>query len=259
MTRVFEVVGNIVIDFFYRIGESVLLLLRIMAEFPRIGGTGDEVVRQMMRFGIASLPLIAVTNLFTGMVMAVQTSYQIESYVPDLFISAALVKSVVIELSPVLTALVMSGRVGASFTAELGTMRATEQIDAMETMALDPVRYLLMPRMIAGLVMMPVITTIGALIAIGGGYVICLVYLHISHETFIEGVRQFLVPYDLYSGLFKAYVFGGTISLIGCYYGFCSGGGAEGVGQATTRSVVTNCLLILILDYVLAMVLFPSA
>ncbi|MBW7996697.1 MAG: ABC transporter permease [Candidatus Glassbacteria bacterium] len=212
----------------------------------------------MIRIGVDSLPLVAVTSLFTGMVLAVQTSYQIEEYVPRIFIAAAVAKATIIELGPVITALVLSGRVGASIAAELGTMRVTEQIDALETMAFDPVQFLLLPRFFAGLVMMPVIVTYGCLIAISGGWAVCVYYLGMSSTAFLEGMRQFVYPYDIYSGLFKSFVFGGTITMVGCYYGFCARKGAAGVGLATTRSVVTNCLLILVFDYFLAMLMFPA-
>ncbi|MBN2288107.1 MAG: ABC transporter permease [Candidatus Glassbacteria bacterium] len=258
MLEAFTFIGDRFLRSFYRLGEATLLSLRIATELPRIWSVREEVVAQMMKVGIGSLPLVAVTSLFTGMVVAVQTSYQISDYVPPIFIAAALCNSVIIELGPVLTALVMSGRVGASITAELGTMRVTEQIDAMESMALDPVKYLLLPRLVAGLVMMPVIVTFGCVIAIAGGYVMCLFYLNMSSHTFFLGMRQFLYPYDVFSGLFKSLVFGGTVSMVGNYYGFCTAEGAEGVGRATTQSVVTNCLLILMLDYILAVLLFPT-
>jgi phospholipid/cholesterol/gamma-HCH transport system permease protein len=258
LLEAFTTVGDRFLRSFYRLGEATLLTFRVVSEVPRIWSVRKEIIAQMMRVGIASLPLVTVTSLFTGMVVAVQTSYQISEYVPPLFLAAALCNSVVIELGPVLTALVMSGRVGASIAAELGTMRVTEQIDAMETMALDPVRFLLLPRLTAGLVMMPVIVTFGCVVAIAGGYIMCLFYLNMSTQTFFQGMRQFLYPYDVYCGLFKALVFGGTISMVGNYYGFCTAEGAVGVGRATTQSVVTNCLLILILDYIMAVLLFPS-
>lgn len=259
MLELFSRIGERVLGGFYRLGEATLLILRVFGELPHIWRVHRETVAQMIRIGIGSMPLVAVTSLFTGMVLAVQTSYQIEEYVPEIFIASAVCKATIIELGPVITALVISGRVGASIAAELGTMRVTEQIDALETMAVDPVRFLLLPRFFAGLVMMPVIVTFGCLIAIAGGYAVCLLYLEMSSVAFFQGMRQFVYPYDIYSGLLKSFIFGGTISLVGCYYGYCTSQGAEGVGRATTQSVVTNCLLILIFDYFLAMLLFPTA
>ncbi len=258
MFGLFSRLGENVLDRFYRLGEAAILILRVLGELPYIWSMRQEIVFQMMRIGIGSFPLVAVTSLFTGMVLAVQTSYQIEEYVPQVFIAAGVCKAIIIELGPVITALVISGRVGASITAELGTMRVTEQIDALETMAVDPVRYLLLPRIFAGLVMMPVIVTFGCVVALSGAYAVSLLYLDMSSQVFFQGMRQFVYPFDVYSGLLKSFVFGGTISMVGCYYGFCASKGAVGVGRATTNSVVTNCLLILVFDYFLAMLLFPA-
>lgn len=258
MLTLFSRLGENVLGRFYRLGEASILMLRVLGELPYIWSMRQEIVSQMMRIGIGSFPLVTVTSLFTGMVLAVQTSYQIEEYVPQVFIAAAVCKAIIIELGPVITALVISGRVGASITAELGTMRVTEQIDALETMAVDPVRYLLLPRITAGLVMMPVIVTFACVVAISGAYTVSLLYLKMSGQVFFLGMRQFVYPYDVYSGLLKSFIFGGTISMVGCYYGFCTSKGAVGVGRATTQSVVTNCLLILVFDYFLAMLLFPA-
>ncbi|MFH1068947.1 MAG: ABC transporter permease [Candidatus Glassbacteria bacterium] len=257
MWNLFRRLGERFIGSFFKLGQAAFLIGRVTGEMPHLWSVRQETVSQMIRIGVGSLPLVAVTSLFTGMVLAVQTSYQIKEYVPEVFIAAAVCKATIIELGPVITALVISGRVGASITAELGTMRVTEQIDALETIALDPVRYLLLPRFVAGLVMMPVIVTYGCFIAIAGGYTVCLYYLGMSSSSFFQGMRQFVYPYDVYSGLFKSLVFGGTVSMVGCYYGYCTSRGAEGVGRSTTESVVTNCLLILIFDYILAMLLFP--
>ncbi|MCE5272550.1 ABC transporter permease [bacterium] len=258
MVGLFQQLGERVLESLTRLGESAGLMGRTALELPRVWSVRRELVEQMMRIGIASLPLVAVTSLFTGMVIAVQTSYQVEQYVPDLFISAAIGKSVIIELSPVLTALVLSGRVGASIAAELGTMRVTEQIDAMETMALDPVRFLVLPRVIAGMIMMPVIVVYSSAIAIGGAYMICMIYLEMSRQIFMQGISQFVLPWDIYSGVIKSLVFGLTVATVGCCYGYYAPQGAAGVGQTTTRSVVTNCLLVLIFDYILALILFPT-
>ena len=258
MFEPFSRIGARILHNFYRLGEATFLAIRVLGQMPHFWSVRQEIASQMIRIGIGSIPLVAVTSLFTGMVLAVQTSYQVEEYVPEIFIAVAVCKATIIELGPVITGLVISGRVGASITAELGTMRVTEQIDALETMAIDPERYLLLPRLLAGVVMMPVIVIYGCVIAILGGYAVCVFYLGMSSQVFFQGMRQFVYPYDIWSGLFKSLVFGGTISMVGCYYGFCTSRGAEGVGKATTESVVTSCLLILVFDYFLAMLLFPA-
>jgi phospholipid/cholesterol/gamma-HCH transport system permease protein len=213
-------------------------------------------VDQMHAVGVGSLWLVFVISLFTGAVAAVQAAYQFSSVVPLKYIGSVILRSVIIELGPVLTALVVGGRVGASIAAELGTMRVTEQIDAMRAMAINPVRYLVVPRVAAAVIMMPILTIFSDAIAVFGGYVVAVTSIGVSTHTYVLGLQQYFYYKDLFSGLLKAVIFGGIIGMMGCYYGFATEGGAEGVGQATTRAVVASCVLILISDYVLANVLF---
>ncbi|MCK5714214.1 MAG: ABC transporter permease, partial [Hyphomicrobiaceae bacterium] len=182
--------------------------------------------------------------------------YQFQDYVPIRFLGTVVAKSVVIELGPVLTALVVGGRVSASIAAELGTMQVTEQIDAMEMLAIDPVRYLVLPRFVACLVMMPVLVTFADLLAILGGMVVANITVGVSYTTFTEGLRLFFYVDDVISGLMKAVTFGGIIALMGCFNGFRTHGGAQGVGRSTMHAVVSSCILILISNYFLATVLF---
>ncbi len=210
----------------------------------------------MEQIGIGSIPLVLVTSLFVGAVAAVQAAYQFQDYVPMRFLGTVVGKSVILELGPVLTALVVGGRVSASIAAELGTMKVTEQIDAMEILAIDPIRYLVLPRIAAGVVMLPVLTILSDLLAILGGMVVANVALDVSVATFTEGLRLFFYVEDVISGLMKTVAFGGIITLMGCYNGFRTHGGAEGVGKATMHAVVSSCLLILITNYFLATVLF---
>ncbi|MBI3538963.1 MAG: ABC transporter permease [Candidatus Eisenbacteria bacterium] len=175
----------------------------------------------MSAIGVGSLGLVFVVSLFTGAVAAVQ-----------------------------------AGRVGASIAAELGTMKVTEQIDALRAMAIHPVRYLVVPRVLAALVMLPVVTVFADAIAIFGGYLVAVLSIGVSSHTYVNGLRDYFYVKDLYSGLLKAFFFGGIIGTMGCHFGFLTEGGAEGVGEATTRAVVASCVLVLISDYVLATVLF---
>ena len=214
------------------------------------------VVDEMQAIGVQSLSLVLIVSLFTGAVAAVQAAYQFSSVVPLKYIGSVIMRSVIIELGPVLTALIVGGRVGAAIAAELGTMRVTEQIDALEAMAINPVRYLVVPRVVAAIVMLPVLTMIANAIAIFGGYVVAVTSIGVSTHTYVTGLQNFFYMKDLLSGLIKAVVFGGIIGWMGCYYGFRTEGGAEGVGVATTRAVVSSCVLVLISDYVLANVLF---
>jgi phospholipid/cholesterol/gamma-HCH transport system permease protein len=253
---IFGPVGRIAIDLVKEAGFAGVLFWRSVRSMRRLGRSLPLVIEQARRIGVESLPLVIITSIFTGAVTAVQAAYQLKDFVPKIYLGTAIYKSVVIELGPVLTALVVGGRVSASIAAELGTMRVTEQIDAMDAMAIDPVRYLTMPRIVAALVMLPVLTVFADMLAIGGGFFISNVSLDISPKTFIEGMKLLFFPRDIMGGLIKAFVFGGIISLMGCSAGLRTRGGAVGVGAAATRAVVTSCVLILMSDYVLAVLLF---
>jgi phospholipid/cholesterol/gamma-HCH transport system permease protein len=205
---------------------------------------------------VQSIMLVVIVSLFTGAVAAVQAAYQFSNVVPLKFIGSVILRSVIIELGPVLTALIVGGRVGASIAAELGTMRVTEQIDALEAMAINPVRYLVVPRVVAAVVMLPVLTVLSDAIAVAGGWLVSATALGVSSHTYAVSLKEFFYMKDLLSGLIKSVFFGGVISWMACYHGFRTEGGAEGVGIATTRAVVASCVQVLIIDYVLANVLF---
>ena len=233
-------------------GGVFLLIGEVLRELPAGIRKFSLVTTQMVSIGIQSMTLTVVVALFTGAVSAVQTGYQMRDYVPMVYLGTLIGKSVVLELGPVLTALVVGGRVGASIAAELGTMRVTEQVDAMETMGISPIRYLVVPRVVAAAVMLPVLTIFADVVAILGGYVVAVTTLDVTSNTFTSGLRLYFHVRDVFSGLVKAHFFGVIIAIMGAYYGLRSEGGAEGVGLATTRAVVSLCLLILIVDYLLA-------
>jgi phospholipid/cholesterol/gamma-HCH transport system permease protein len=249
-------VGITILNFLRDVGGTSLMVARVglkLAELPR---TIRQTFLQMEQVGIGSIPLVLVTSVFIGAVAAVQAAYQFQDYVPMVFLGTVVGKSVILEVGPVLTALVVGGRVAASFAAELGTMKVTEQIDAMEVLAVDPIRYLVMPRIVACIVMMPVLTIFSDFLAIMGGMLVANVSLGVSVATFSEGLRLFFYVDDIVSGLLKAVAFGGIIGLMGCYNGFRTFGGAQGVGKATMHAVVSSCILVLITNYFLATVLF---
>jgi phospholipid/cholesterol/gamma-HCH transport system permease protein len=240
------------------VGAVSILLCKTVKTIPRAIRQKHLTIDQMLSMGIGSIPLVLITSVFTGGVAAVQAAYQFQNYVPLRYLSMVIGKSVVIELGPVLTALVIGGRVGASIAAELGTMKVTEQVDALETLAIDPIRYLVAPRLIAGIVMLPVITVFADFIAIMGGYVVARIGLGVTSHVYFTGLRLFMHAQDVFSGLIKAIFFGMIIAMMGCYHGLKTTGGAEGVGIATMRAVVSSCLLILITDYILASLLFRT-
>jgi phospholipid/cholesterol/gamma-HCH transport system permease protein len=254
--RGFQYIVRRTFDWVAEVGR-VMMLLGDFARFLIPGlGSLRLLVTQMSAVGVGSIWLVVVVSLFTGAVAAVQAAYQFSTVVPLKYIGSVILRSVIIELGPVLTALVVGGRVGASIAAELGTMKVTEQIDALRAMAIHPVRYLVVPRVAACIIMMPILTLYADAIAVFGGYVVSVTSIGVSTHTYVNALKQYFYYKDLFSGLLKAVFFGGIIGVMGCYHGFATEGGAEGVGQATTRAVVASCVLVLISDYVLANVLF---
>lgn len=210
----------------------------------------------MEHIGVNSLPLVLIIAVFTGAVAAWQAAYQLKGIAPLSFLGGATSRAIITELGPVLTGIVIAGRVGASIAAELGTMKVTEQIDALETMAISPIRYLAMPRFLAAIIMMPVLVLFANLIAVVGAYIVSDYFLGVSFDVFFNSVKRFFAFSDLVAGLVKTIFFGGVTSLLGCHIGFRTKGGAEGVGLATIRSFVMSAALILILDYLLWIFLF---
>jgi phospholipid/cholesterol/gamma-HCH transport system permease protein len=228
------------------------ILMRLPLQFKSFRLTTE----QMLSVGVQSLPLVVFTAVFTGMVSAVQAAYQMADRVPMIYLGSGVCKAVVIELGPVITALVVGARVGAGMAAELGTMRVTEQIDALETLAVDPLRYLALPRFVAGVVMLPALVVFANFVALLGGWVVAVLVIRIPTHTYTEGLKLFFYARDVIGGIVKAVFFGAIIATMGCFQGFRAEGGAEGVGRATTRAVVGSSVLVLIFDYVVASWIF---
>lgn len=212
-------------------------------------------VVQMARLGVSSLPIALFIAGFTGIVLSLQASYTFTGTVPEYFVGTLVGKTIILELGPVLTGLALAGRVGANIAAEIGTMRVTEQIDALETLAYDPVSYLVVPRVIAGLLMFPVVVAFADAIGVVGGWITALNLLDMSTPEFVRGLRLFFKPFDVQFSLIKAASFGLAVTSVGCYYGFHTSGGAEAVGRSTTQAVVVSSMLILVLDAFWAVVL----
>lgn len=252
----FILLGRFFIEFVKEIGGVFILLYRFVQVLPKTFSNIQKILVQMETIGIGSLPLVLVTSLFVGAVTSIQAAYQFQGYVPLRFLGTVVGKSVILELGPVLTALVVGGRVSASIAAELGTMKVTEQIDAMEMIAIDPVEFLVLPRIIAATIMLPVLTIFSDLLAILGGMVVAKISMDVSYNLFTGGLKLLFNNEDLIGGLMKTFVFGFLIALMGCYNGFVTKGGAAGVGIATMRAVVSSCLLILISNYLLATLIF---
>jgi phospholipid/cholesterol/gamma-HCH transport system permease protein len=213
-------------------------------------------MQQMWRMGVDSLPLILVISVFIGAVTAIQADYQFRGLIPANYLGTAVGKFVVIESGPVLTALVLAGRLGSAIAAEIGTMKEKEELDAMTVLDLDPLRYLSLPRLLAGLLTFPLLVCISDLLAIFGGWLLVTISLGITTTTYVSGLRFLFSTYDVWVGLVKAVIFGGVVATMGYYHGLMAGAGARGVGQATMKSVVSSCVLILILDFVVVYVAY---
>jgi len=210
---------------------------------------------QMRRLGVESVPIAAFIAVFTGIVLALLSKYIFTGTVPIYFVGTLVGKTVMLELGPVLTGMALAGRVGANIAAELGTMRVTEQVDALETLAYDKYAYLVVPRVLAGTLMFPIVTALAMAIGVGAGYVTALNLLDLSSAEFIKGLQLFYKFKDIWFGLVKAASFGTAVTLLGCLQGLATKGGAAGVGRRTTMAVVYGCEAILVLDAFWAVVL----
>jgi phospholipid/cholesterol/gamma-HCH transport system permease protein len=256
LAKLLQRLGRKAMAFFQEFGQVSVLLFSIIKNLKTIARSRKLILFQMEHIGVNSLPLVVIIAVFTGAVSAWQAAYQLKGLAPLSFLGGTTSRAIITELGPVLTGIVIAGRVGASIAAELGTMKVTEQIDALEIMAISPVRYLAMPRFLAAVFMMPILVMFANFIAVLGAFLVSNYFLNISMSVFFLSVRRFFSFKDLFAGLLKAVVFGGVTSLFGCHIGFRTNGGAEGVGLSTIKSFVTSAALILILDYVLWMLLF---
>ncbi len=256
MKKIIELIGKTTLNLFEEIGEVSILLWKIIESLKSVIKNKRLIFFQMEHIGVNSLPLVTIIAVFTGAVAAWQAAYQLKGIAPLSFLGAATSRAIITELGPVLTGIVIAGRVGASIAAELGTMKVTEQIDALEAMAINPIAYLAMPRFLASVLMMPVLVVFANTIAIIGAYIVSNYFLNISFSVFFQSVHRFFHFSDLIAGLVKTVFFGGITSLLGCHIGFKTQGGAEGVGLSTIRSFVLSAAMILILDYLLWMLLF---
>jgi phospholipid/cholesterol/gamma-HCH transport system permease protein len=252
----FARIGRSTIKFFRELGQIAQLFTGVLKSFTYIPRSRKIILFQMEHIGVNSLPLVLIIAIFTGAVAAWQAAYQLKGIAPLSFLGASTSRAIITELGPVLTGIVIAGRVGASIAAELGTMKVTEQIDALEIMAINPVRYLAMPRFLASTLMMPVLVVFANAISVLGAFIVSNYFLGVSFAVFFESVKRFFLIQDLMAGLIKTIFFGGVTALLGCHIGFRTEGGAEGVGLSTIRSFVLSAALILILDYVLWMLLF---
>lgn len=243
-------------NFINSIGEFGYLLLQVTKTMRFAFRDRKRLIYQLDHVGVNSVPLVLLVGFFAGAIIAWQAAYQFKGMVSLDVMGGQATRVIVMEMGPVLTALVISGRIGASMTAEIGTMKVTEQVDALRTMAIDPVRYIVMPRFLGLSLMMPILTMFSNMVAILGAFVVSQYFLDITSEVFFDSIKSFFEVRDLVGGLVKSALFGVLISLIGCYMGLNAGRGARGVGRATIQSFVLSAIFILIGDFFLWLILF---
>lgn len=251
-------IGRTLLGFFASSGRLFAFLLRSLSHCFRPPFYWAQIGRQFVDIGYYSLPVVGLTALFTGMVLALQSYSGFSRFDADSAIPTVVVLSITRELGPVMAGLMVAGRIGAAIAAELGTMRVTEQIDALSTLSTNPHKYLIVPRMIAGTLMLPILVLISDIIGVFGGFVVSVYGLNFNAANYLHQTWQYLEFSDVTSGLWKAAVFGYIIVMMGTYNGFNSKGGAQGVGTATTNAVVSSCILILISNYILTGILFGT-
>ena len=240
------------------LGSYFVFLFNCFRYLPKLPYRRHELLRQMHRIGYDSLFLITITAAFAGLVTAVQAVYQTQGYIPVRYIGVLVGKSTLIELAPVLTGLVMTGKVGASLAAEIGTMKVSEQIDALKTLAIEPADFIYLPRILAGIIIFPILTIYANLIGLISAWFFAYLQYGIYYHTFFSSMRNYFLPSDLWGGLVKSIFFGLIITSIGCYSGSRATGGAEGVGKVTTQTVVYSAIMILIMDFTVAWLLFGT-
>ena len=256
MNKFFTKFGSFVFDFFHSIGELLVFFFECL-RFMFVDKFYSSIFfQQLVKIGFNSLPVVGLTSIFTGMVLALQSYTGFSRFSAESAIPNVVVLSITRELAPVLAGLMVSGRAGAAIAAEIGTMKVTEQIDALKTLSTNPFCYLVTPRIIAGLISLPILVLIGDIIGVLGGYLICVNLLNFNPSVYLQNTYNFVQFIDIFSGLVKAAVFGFIITFIGCYFGFNTKGGAQGVGQSTTYSVVSSSILILLMNYIITSLFF---
>ena len=251
-----QTIGATLLGFLQKIGVLAYFIGRSVWHVFTPPYFPKQLARQLIDIGYYSLPVVGMTALFTGMVLALQSYTGFSRFNAEGAIAGVVVLSVTRELAPVLAGLMVAGRVGASIAAEIGTMRVTEQIDALTTLSVNPFKYLIAPRVLAGTLTLPILVLIGDVIGVMGGYTVAIYNLGFSANSYLSQTWDILETMDVISGLIKAAAFGFIVTIMGCYHGFNSGRGAQGVGAATTNAVVSSSILILIFNYIITQMLF---
>ncbi len=245
-------VGAGTLVFLSQISRIATLLVRIFSRFPTIVKSSALSLEQMYAIGIDSLPLVSVIAVFIGATTVTQAVYQFSGFIPLKYLGLAVCKTLVMEIGPVFTSMVVAGRISTAIAAEIGSMKTGEQLDAMSCLNLDPIRYLYVPKMVACMVMIPMLVIWSEFIAFISSMLTVMFSVKITLFVYLAGLRMFFNPADLFIGVLKTSVFGAIIALTGCHFGLETRGGAEGVGNSTTKAVMTSFVLILVFDFVTA-------
>jgi phospholipid/cholesterol/gamma-HCH transport system permease protein len=256
MLGLFDFIGVWILRFLEESGRVMILFLKTIHFIFRPPLDTRNLLKQIEYVGVKSIPVVLITGGFTGMVLALQSYTGFKRFNAEAFVGTVVALSMTRELGPVLSGLMVSGRVGSAMAAELGTMQVTEQIDALYTLAINPIKYLVVPRFLATLIVMPILTAFADVLGILGGYLISVLLLGSNPTIYLRRTYDYLDLEDIYFGLLKACIFGMIIATIGCYQGINTRGGAEGVGKATTNAVVISSLLILVANYFVTALLF---
>jgi phospholipid/cholesterol/gamma-HCH transport system permease protein len=254
----FAFVGRVVLEIFQTIGSVAVFAFMGLSAAIRPPFFWRNYARHFIDIGYLSLPVVALTTLFSGMVLALQSYSGFSRFSAEGAVAMVVALSITRELAPVLAGLMVAGRIGAAMAAEIGTMRVTEQIDALEALSTNPYSYLVAPRLIAGILMMPFLVAVGDIIGIMGGYIVGVYKLGFNSSSYLQQTWDVLQTEDVVSGLVKAAVYGFIVTLMGCYHGYRSTGGAQGVGRATTQAVVSSAILILIANYFVTELFFTK-
>ncbi|HYE52217.1 MAG TPA: ABC transporter permease [Azospirillaceae bacterium] len=249
-------IGRATLLFFEATGRLAMFTALAVSHCVRPPLYLRHIGRQMVDIGFYSLPVVGLTALFTGMVLALQSYSGFSRFSAESAVATVVVLSITRELGPVLAGLMVAGRIGAAMAAEIGTMRVTEQIDALTTLSTNPFKYLVVPRVLAGTLMLPLLVLVADIIGVFGGYLVGVYRLGFNAASYIDRTWEYLEAMDVISGLVKAAAFGFAISLMGCYHGYNSRGGAQGVGAATTNAVVSASIMILVFNYLLTGIFF---
>ena len=250
-----ELIGRRFLNYMTAVGDAWIFIIKVLFKAVTPPYHFGLILQQLYVIGVQSLAVVALVGVFTGAVLAVQGVYTLSKFGATAFTGSAVALSLIRELGPVLTALMVNGRAGSSMTAELGIMKITEQVDALRAMAVDPLRYLMVPRVVAGMISVPLLTAIFNVVGIAGGYYVAVHTLNISSGIFMSQIYSSVQDVDVTSGFIKSVAFGFCVSWISCYKGWTCGFGAVGVNRATTSAVVTASVVVLVLDYFLTSIL----